>query len=70
MHSALSILALAAFASAVPAPHGHDEAWAQQGTVVSQGPWVEDLTYERGPKQVASPTEVLGKASSFWDWDR
>ena len=70
MQSALSILALAAFTAAVPAPHGHDEAWAQKGTIVSQGPWVEDLTYERGPKQVASPTVDLGKASSFWDWDR
>ena len=70
MHSALPILALAAFAAAVPAPHNHDEAWAQQGTVVSEGPWVENLSYERGPKEIASPTTLLGMASGFWDWDR
>merc|ERR1712086_385451 len=70
MHSVLPTLALAAFAAAVPAPHNHDEAWAQQGNVVSQGPWVENLSYERGPKEIASPPTLLGMASGFWDWDR
>merc|ERR1712086_203238 len=70
MHSVLPTLALAAFAAAVPAPHNHDEAWAQQGNVVSQGPWVENLSYERGPTEIASPTTLLGMASGFWDWDR
>merc|ERR1712204_114692 len=70
MHSVLPILALAGFAAAVPAPHNHDDAWAQQGNVVSEGPWVENLSYERGPKEIASPTTLLGMASGFWDWDR
>ena len=71
MYSALPIFALLTFAAAVPAPYEHDAAWdalAQQGTIVNEGPWVEDLSYKRGPKKIAKPTAA--KASSFWAWDR
>ena len=71
MRTGLSILVIAGLAAAAPHEEHHsDPAWAQQGAVVSHGPWVEDPTYVRGPKEFASPTKVLGRASSFWDWDR
>merc|ERR1719419_15133 len=70
MNTLLSLLAMAVLCAGVPHNH-HDEAWGQQAELESHGPWVEvDDTYYRGPKEIASPTAVLGRASSFWDWDR
>ena len=73
MISSLLLLTLASASLAIPADPAwaeQDAAWAKQDAAqVSYGPWVEDETY-RAPKEIASPTSLLSKVSSFWTWDR
>jgi len=81
MYSVLPVLALIAFAAAVPAPLGNDAAW--QSNVVETGPWNEqsyapNSNVERNPKNIMerlteslpSPTNALARLGSWWDWDR
>merc|ERR1712129_415167 len=80
MYSVLPVLALIAFAAAVPAPNSNDAAW--QSNVVETGPWNEQSyapsISERNPKNIMeriteslpSPTNALARLGSWWDWDR
>ena len=55
---------------------------AIQTQIISEGPWVTDAAWEgdvdnRDPKGIMdnvpsfpSPTALLGRLGSWWDWDR
>ena len=68
------LLSLAVLASAKPSEH-----YEPAVQIISEGPWVTDNAWaadedNRDPKgildSVPSPTAILGRLGSWWDWDR